>query len=120
MTVWDGMTKHSTRLLEFGVSMPWSRRRLVRSSHRRRLLTCLTLALAYVITGRLGLLLAVPPGYATAIFPPAGVAMAAALIGGRMTLPWIFAGSCALNLWVGCTIEQHIAPRALAMAVVIG
>ena len=32
------------------------------------------LALAYVVTGRLGLLLSVPPGYATAIFPPAGIA----------------------------------------------
>ena len=99
--------------------MPWSRRRLVISSHKRRLLTCLTLALAYVLTGRLGLLLAVPPGYATAIFPPAGIAMAAALIGGRRTLPWIFAGSCALNLWVGSTIEQHTAARTLAVAVVI-
>jgi PAS domain S-box-containing protein len=103
------------QLLELGVSMPGSGQRL----RKQHLLTCLTVALAYVVTGRLGLLLAVPPGYATAIFPPAGVAMAAALIGGRMTLPWIFAGSCALNLWVGCTIEQHVAPRALAMAVVI-
>ena len=99
--------------------MPWSKHRLVISSHKRRLLACLTLALAYVLTGRLGLLLAVPPGYATAIFPPAGIAVAAAVIGGRRTLPWIFAGSCALNLWVGCTIQQHIVARALAVAVVI-
>jgi integral membrane sensor domain MASE1 len=99
--------------------MPWSTRRLVISSRKRRLLTCLTLALAYVLTGRLGLLLAVPPGYATAIFPPAGIAMASALIGGRRTLPWIFAGSCALNLWVGSTIEQHTAALALAVAVVV-
>ena len=32
------------------------------------------LTAAYVISGKLGLLLAVPPGYATAIFAPAGVA----------------------------------------------
>jgi PAS domain S-box-containing protein len=99
--------------------MPWSTRKLVISSHRLRLLPCLMLAVAYAITGRLGLLLAVPPGYATAIFPPAGIAMAAALIGGRRTLPWIFAGSCALNLWVGFTIEQHTAARALAVAAVV-
>jgi PAS domain S-box-containing protein len=106
--------------------MSWSRHKacpsrhgLVISSHKRRLLTCVTLALVYVLTGRLGLLLAVPPGYATAIFPPAGIAMAAALIGGRRTLPWIFAGSCVLNLWLGSTIEQHLVARALAVAVVI-
>jgi PAS domain S-box-containing protein len=99
--------------------MPWSAHRLAISSHKRRLLTYLTLALAYVLTGRLGLLLAVPPGYATAIFPPAGIAVAAAFIGGRRTLPWIFAGSCALNLWVGSIVEQHIVARALAVAVLI-
>jgi MASE1 len=99
--------------------MPWSRHRPVISLHKRRLLTYLTLALAYVLTGRLGLLLAVPPGYATAIFPPAGIAVAAAFIGGRRTLPWIFAGSCALNLWIGSIVEQHIVARALAVAVLI-
>ena len=60
-------------------SMPWSGRRLVPNPKKRRVLACLTLALAYVVSGRLGLLLAVPPGYATAIFPPAGIAMAAVL-----------------------------------------
>src|ERR1700749_4736208 len=89
------------------------------SPSRQHLLGCVALALAYVITGRLGLLLAVPPGYASAIFPPAGIAMAAALIGGRRTLPWIFAGSCALNLWIGATIEPHTTTRALAVAMVV-
>ena len=87
--------------------------------HKRRLLSFLTLALAYVVAGRLGLLLAVPPGYATAIFPPAGIAMAAVFIGGRGTLPWIFAASCALNLWVGSTMEQDSAALAFAVAVAI-
>ncbi len=100
--------------------MPWSGRRLALDPHKRRLLACrLSLALAYVASGRLGLLLAVPPGYATAIFPPAGIAMAAALIGGRGTLAWIFAGSCALNLWVGSTTQQHSASLAFAVAVAI-
>ena len=31
------------------------------------------LPLAYIVTGRVGLLLAVPPGYATAVFMPAGL-----------------------------------------------
>ena len=54
-------------------------------------------------------MLAVPPGYASAIFPPAGIAMTAALIGGPTTLPWTFAGSALLNLWVGAAVEgQHV------------
>ena len=34
-------------------------------------------AAAYFITGRLGLLLAIPPGYATAVWPASGIALAA-------------------------------------------
>ena len=48
------------------------------SPWQRRVLSGIAVALVYVIAGRLGLLLAVPPGYATAIFPPAGIAVAAA------------------------------------------
>ena len=61
------------------------------------------IALVYVVGGRLGLLLAVPPGYATAIFPPAGIAIAASVIGGRQTLPAVFVGSFVLNIWIGAT-----------------
>jgi integral membrane sensor domain MASE1 len=35
----------------------------------------LVLAAAYFVTGKLGLLLAVPPGYATCIWPPSGIAL---------------------------------------------
>jgi diguanylate cyclase len=41
----------------------------------------------YVLAGWLGLRLAVPPGYATAIFPPAGLAVSAMLIVGAPSLP---------------------------------
>src|SRR5215469_2605492 len=67
----------------------------------RRIAAGLVLAVAYTVSGGFGLLLAVPPGYATAVFPPAGIAMAAMLIGGGATLPWTFLGSLALNLWIG-------------------
>jgi PAS domain S-box-containing protein len=77
------------------------------------------LALGYVIAGRLGLLLAVPPGYATAIFPSAGIAVAAAFIGGRATLPWTFLGSLLLNLWVGWDVHQQVTGLGIAIAVAI-
>jgi PAS domain S-box-containing protein len=86
----------------------------------RRLPAFLGLTLAYIITGALGLLLAVPPGYATAIFPPAGLAIAAAFIGGPATLPWIFLGSALLNLYVGTSsLHELTAAAAAAVAAVI-
>src|SRR5262252_6786882 len=68
---------------------------------RRRLLIYAVLPLAYVITGRLGLLLAVPPGYATPAFVPAGIAVTATFIAGASALPGTFLGSFLLNLWIG-------------------
>lgn len=58
------------------------------------------LALAYVIFGKLGLLLAIPPGFATAIFPPVGIALAAVLIWGRSLLVGVFLGSTLLNVLI--------------------
>ncbi|WP_224368246.1 CHASE domain-containing protein [Hyalangium versicolor] len=63
-------------------------------------LSTLLLALAYVLSGRAGLLLAIPPGYATAIFPSAGIALAGLLMGGYRMVPAIWLGSTAMNFWV--------------------
>jgi PAS domain S-box-containing protein len=71
------------------------------------MLTYGALPLAYLIAGGLGLLLAVPPGYATAVFVPAGIAMTAAFLAGSATLPPIFAASFLLNLWVGYSIADQ-------------
>ena len=38
------------------------------------------LAALYIVTGKLGLLLAVPPGYATIIWPASGIALGLSLI----------------------------------------
>jgi PAS domain S-box-containing protein len=82
-----------------------------------RMLACLILLLTYLIAGRLGLMLAVPPGYATAIFPPAGIAIAAMFIGGGFTLPWTFVGSVLLNIWVGAA--GHGIAQAIYSALLI-
>jgi PAS domain S-box-containing protein len=84
-----------------------------------RLPAYVALALSYVIAGRLGLFLAVPPGYATAIFPPAGIAVAAVFIAGRNTLPWTFVGSLLLNLWVGYDVDHQLSSLGIAVAVAI-
>ncbi|MDH5185322.1 MAG: hypothetical protein OEX12_15700, partial [Gammaproteobacteria bacterium] len=49
----------------------------------RGIANILLLCIAYTLVGRLSLMLAIPPGYATAIFPPAGIAIAALLIWGN-------------------------------------
>ncbi len=59
------------------------------------------LALGYFITGKLGLFLAIPPGFATAIWPPSGLALAALLIYGYRIWPGITIGSFLINLLVG-------------------
>ena len=55
-------------------------------------------AVAYWAFGKLGLSLAVPPGYATAVWPPSGIALAAMLIFGYRIWPGVFLGSFAVNL----------------------
>ena len=57
------------------------------------------IAAAYWATGRLALLLAMPPGYATAIWPPAGLAFAAILLCGVRVWPGIVLGSFLANVW---------------------
>lgn len=58
----------------------------------------LALALSYAIAGLLGLMLAVPPGYATAVWPPSGIALAYLMIFGWQRWPGVLLGSMAVNL----------------------
>jgi PAS domain S-box-containing protein len=55
-------------------------------------------AAAYVITGKLGLLLAIPPGYATAVWPPSGIALGALVLFGRRLWPGVWLGSFLTNI----------------------
>jgi signal transduction histidine kinase/CHASE1-domain containing sensor protein/CheY-like chemotaxis protein len=90
-----------------------------RTSTRVGLWSCLALTVAYVVSGKLGLLLAVPPGYATAIFLPAGIAVTAMMLGGVTTLPWTFLGSLLLNVWVGYSFAARLEPSGFAVALLI-
>lgn len=51
----------------------------------------------YVMTGYIGLLVATPPGYATAIWIPSGIALGAVLVWGVRIAPAIFFGSLITN-----------------------
>ncbi len=54
--------------------------------------------LAYFVAGKLALLLAIPPGYATAVWPAAGIALAAVLTRGYRVWPGILLGSFFVNV----------------------
>jgi signal transduction histidine kinase/CheY-like chemotaxis protein len=86
---------------------------------RRPVLAFASLAAAYLVSGELGLLLAVPPGYASPVFPAAGIAMAGALIWGPAALPPVILGSFVLNAWTGYAVEHRLAAASLAAAAII-
>lgn len=68
----------------------------------------LVTAFFYLVLGRLGLMLAVSPGYATAIFPSAGVSVVALLLWGRRLTAGVYLGSLLLNLLVGFENSQGL------------
>ncbi|HRI70977.1 MAG TPA: MASE1 domain-containing protein, partial [Polyangium sp.] len=74
------------------------------------------LAMAYIVTGRLALLLAIPPGFATAIFPPVGVGLAAVLLWGNPMLAGVLLGSTLLNLSIAWSSGGEISWRGLLVA----
>ena len=59
----------------------------------------LLLALGYVCLGQFGLWLAIPPGYASPVWPAAGLALAMLLLGGLRLWPGVFLGSFLTNAW---------------------
>ena len=58
------------------------------------------LAAAYLLAAKLSLLLAIPPGYATAVWPPSGIALAAMLLLGVRVWPGIWLGAVLTNVTV--------------------
>ncbi|HKY90839.1 MAG TPA: MASE1 domain-containing protein, partial [Nevskiaceae bacterium] len=76
-------------------------------------------ALAYYVSGRLGLLLAIPPGYATAVWPPSGIALAALLVAGRRCWPGVWLGSLLINLPTGFAAGDFSLVERLAVPAVI-
>ncbi len=62
-------------------------------------LTFFAVVAAYVLTGRLGMLAAIPPGLVTPIWPPAGIALAAVFLGGPSLALAVALGSITVNFW---------------------
>ena len=69
------------------------------------------LAAAYFAAAKLALLVAIPPGYATAVWPLSGIALAAVLLLGNRMWPAI---------WLGATLVNVTVKSSLLAAVLIG
>src|SRR5262249_17733654 len=71
----------------------------------------LLLGAAYFGAAKLSLLLAIPPGYATAVWPPSGIALTALLLFGQRVWP---------GIWIGATLVNVTVASSLGTALVIG
>jgi PAS domain S-box-containing protein len=74
------------------------------------------LSFAYLLSGQLAMLLAVPPGFISAIFPPVGIALAAVLIWGYPMLIGVFLGSTLLNLSIAANSFEQLSWQHLPVA----
>ena len=69
------------------------------------------LATVYLGAAKVSLLFAIPPGYATAVWPPSGIALAALLLLGERLLP---------GIWLGAALANFSVNNSLFAAVMIG
>ena len=80
----------------------------------------LLVAAAYAGSGRLGLLLAIPPGYATAVWPPSGIALAGMLVLGYRLWPGVWLGSFVVNFWLAFDATHAVSVHSAAVAAGLG
>ena len=64
------------------------------------LASVVVLAATYFSAAKLALLVAIPPGYATAVWPPSGIALASVLLLGNRIWPGIWLGASLVNVTV--------------------
>ena len=78
-----------------------------------------SIAILYFILGFAGLKLGFLSGYATAIYPAAGLAFIAVLCGGIRLLPGVWVGSASINIYVSSTFGD-VSFNHLIVAALIG
>lgn len=74
------------------------------------------LAAAYYLTGKFGNSIAIPPGYATLVWPPSGIALGALLAFGRRMTPGVFLGSLLINFDIVGVFGPDTVPAAKLLA----
>jgi PAS domain S-box-containing protein len=76
-------------------------------------LQALILAVVYVVVARLGLMLDAVAGFATLVWAPTGLSLAALLVFGYRLWPGVALGALVVNVWTG-------APVAVALGIALG
>ena len=79
----------------------------------RLLLRIVLLGAAYLLVGRLGLSMDPVGGFATLVWPPSGIALAALVLHGARVWPGVALGAFFVNVWVG-------APAGVAAGIAVG
>ena len=69
------------------------------------------LAIVYFVTAKCSLLLAIPPGHATALWPPSGIALAALLLLGNRVWP---------GIWLGAALANYTVSSSLVVSAMMG
>ncbi len=83
----------------------------------------LFLALVYLISGKLGSLLSISPGFAIPVWPASGVALIGVLHGGKRMWPGVFLGSFLFNLQLSLdpqNVSTVIPALGIASAIATG
>jgi PAS domain S-box-containing protein len=83
-----------------------------------RVRSIVLLALVYVVAAKLSLLLAVVNPYATAVWPPTGIALASLLVFGNRLWPGVALGAFVANVTTGA--ELNAAQAAVAVGIAAG
>jgi signal transduction histidine kinase len=83
-------------------------------------LRILALAGAYYLAGRLGLLLAVPPGYATAFEPATGVGLAGLLVFGVRAWPGVLLAAFLLHVPTGFESSSIVQSLGVPFTIAVG
>ena len=69
-------------------------------SRTRSALETLLIAVVYFLAAKVSLLMAIPPGYATPVWPPSGIALAALLLFGNRVWVGVWLGAALINVTV--------------------
>jgi signal transduction histidine kinase len=72
-----------------------------------------TVGVAYASTAKLGLMFGAVSGFATLLWAPSGISLAALLLFGNRLAPGIFLGALVVNIWTG-------APVVVAIGIAVG
>lgn len=84
------------------------------------LLSCALMAGGYLLAGRLGQLLSVPPDYATIVWPASGIALAGMLLTKNRVWPGLFLGAVLTNSWTGLLEASNLQDVLNALPVPLG